>query len=376
MAIRIASRLQHAAAHPVHDLLSKCLDDSSFTQFRFMVAFARWAGIFLIDPALQRFAARPGTGVTGYVGVDLGGTTVEALTYLSELTGSKISIVEANMRGVVFHPKVYEFTGPTGWLTVVGSSNLTMGGLLSNVESVVVVTGQPKDRSPAEALFDYLAPKKPFTADHIRRVTPALLEELAPRLDHYSKPSPDARSRSGLSPGKALRDATFPNPGRPPSPASGRRPSGRGSRRHPPVSTAATTPTRREELYVELWDETRDGTQVQLPRRVFTDFFGAAVDAVTWIAVRRPGESSDLRIRLQGFPNSTFRISLPFVGHSAPGAGRRAVLRFVRLGQDQYSCDVAHLGDRRYDEWLALCTERTTNTSKRFGVRALRNIRR
>jgi hypothetical protein len=95
--------------------------------------------------------------------------------------------------------------------------------------------------------------------------------------------------------------------------------------------------------------------------------FGADVTAVTWITLRIPGGGIE-RIRLQGFPNATFRISLPFVGPSSSGAGRRAVLRFDRLGPDEYSCAMVRRGEAGYAAWLKACTEQTTRTSKRFGI--------
>jgi len=358
-----------ATDNPLRDLLLACLRDPRYDQFRFMVAFARWSGLFLLDTDLQSFAQRRGTSIRGYVGTDLGGTTIEALTYLSELPKAEIFVVDANTPAVVFHPKIFEFSGTPGWLTVIGSSNMTMGGLLSNVEASVVLTGDSSDPCPTNLLFDQLTPAPPFTLDHVRRVTDDLLTEIAPRLDHYTKPSPD--SRGDISPSRPpLAELDLPLPGRPPSPASARRAQRTRSDRRTrpgPVRTSASATAKPEILFVELWDETRNGTQVQLPRRVFTDYFGADVTAVTWVTVRAPGGGLE-RIRLQAFPNATFRISLPFVGTSSPRAGRRAVLRFERLGQDEYSCTIARRGERQYESWLRACTEQTTRTSKRFGI--------
>ena len=371
MAVRVEARLQYATVDPILDLLLACLQDTHYRRFRFMVAFARWSGLFLLDTDLQTFAHRKGTSIEGFVGVDLGGTTIEALTYLSELPSAHINIIQANTRGVVFHPKVFEFSGDSGWLTVIGSSNLTMGGLLSNIEASIVIRGASSDVCPSDQLFDQIAPIAPFTSDHVRQVTDRVLEEIAPRLDHYTKRSPDW---GGGPPGGGvplIAGLELPDPGRPPSPASARRivKARRGGRKPGPglVRTTAKAVAKKETLFVELWDETRNGTQVQLPRRVFTDYFGADVTAVTWITLRIPGGGIE-RIRLQAFPNATFRISLPFVGPSSSGAGRRAVLRFDRLGQDEYSCAMVRRGEAGYAAWLEACTEQTTPKSKRFGI--------
>src|SRR6266540_296053 len=109
MAVRVEARLQYATVDPILDLLLACLQDTHYRRFRFMVAFARWSGLFLLDTDLQTFAHRKGT-------------SIEGLTYLSELPSAHINIIQANTRGVVFHPKVFEFSGDSGWLTVIGSS--------------------------------------------------------------------------------------------------------------------------------------------------------------------------------------------------------------------------------------------------------------
>ena len=188
---RVEAALQYVAINSIRDVLLEGLTDPKFRNFRFSVAFARWSGLFLLDEALQTFARRTDTSIIGYVGTDLGGTTVEALTYLSELPGSSIYTVQSNMDRVIFHPKVYEFSGPTQWLVAVGSSNLTMGGILGNVEASAIIRGQA-GVPPSAEVFRYLEPVDPFTSDHVRSVTPALLAEIAPTLDHYTRRSPDS----------------------------------------------------------------------------------------------------------------------------------------------------------------------------------------
>ena len=178
MVISVETSLQYAAVNPFRDLLIEGLTDPVYTRFRFSVAFARWSGLFLLDEPLQRFSQRSGSSILGYIGTDLGGTTIEALTYLSELEHSEIYTVECNMARIIFHPKVFEFSGGGRWIAAIGSSNFTMGGLLSNVEASIVLRGQGRN-SPSAEIFKQLKPSQPFTSDHVRRVTPQLLHEIA-----------------------------------------------------------------------------------------------------------------------------------------------------------------------------------------------------
>ena len=106
----------------IADELNARLLDAAYTRFRCAVAFVRWSGLHLIDQPLQRFANRPGTSLECFVGVDLGGTTIEALTYLHELPGCTLHVVRSGIPTVVFHPKVYALEGRNRWWVLIGSS--------------------------------------------------------------------------------------------------------------------------------------------------------------------------------------------------------------------------------------------------------------
>jgi hypothetical protein len=272
------------------------------------------------------------------------------------------------MTGVVFHPKVFDFSGPTCSLSVVGSSNLTTGGLYSNIEASLIAECDQGEPNPVDALFEWLRPVPPFTADHVRKVSADLLLEIAPSLDRYTKKSPDWTERAVT--GNPLDpDFVFPVIGRPPSPSTqpekGKR-NGVG-RRNRPIHTDAVAATSLDVLFVELWDETGGGTQVQIPKKAFVDYFGADPSAVTWITLDTPSGSLG-PIRIQYFSNSTYRISLPFVGNSPQRAGRRAVLRFIRKAPDQYEVGIRFKGGREYGTWLSRCTLQSYASSKRYGI--------
>ncbi len=373
MVVRVRGVLQVAGRSNLADELRARLNDADFRRFRFSVAFARWSGLHLIDGELQGFAARSGNAVDGLVGIDLGGTTIEALTYLSELPNTRMRVVRSGMPNVVFHPKIYAFDGPDKWSVIVGSSNLSTGGLLANIEGSLIVEGRSgTDPCPGDAFF---APfdAAPFKPEHVRPIDEALLAELAPVLARYEQRPPDINIHK-MTKGVPPLDSAFKPPrppGRPPtaggaggsstSKQTKRRPRGR-------VTTSATVPTGPKELYMELWDETGGGTQVQMAKKVFTEYFGADTHAVTYIELKTPAGRLG-PIRLQQFGNSTFRIGLPFVGGSTRGAGRRGVLRFRRVGKDRYDVALRLKGVTGYPTWFGYCTEQRGPNSKRFGLR-------
>jgi HKD family nuclease len=181
LAITVRATIQAAGRDGLEAELRARLSDIAYRRFRFAMAFARWSGLHLIDVELQAFASAARHSIDGVIGIDLGGTTIEALTYLSELPNTRLRVVRSGMRNVVFHPKVYEFAGPTKWCLIIGSSNLTTGGLLANIESSFIVEGSASDANPGDALFAVFD-QPPFTAEHVRlagltdRLTAALAD--------------------------------------------------------------------------------------------------------------------------------------------------------------------------------------------------------
>src|SRR3546814_552628 len=72
------------------------------------VAFAKNSGVLRVKNALENFRKSGGI-VNVYVGVDLGGTSYEALTALLLYTDT-LNVVHSE-KGQTFHPKIYHFLG-------------------------------------------------------------------------------------------------------------------------------------------------------------------------------------------------------------------------------------------------------------------------
>jgi HKD family nuclease len=113
------------------------------------VAWAREEGVlWLLDAISGKIS-----DLQVIVGINEGGTTVEALLRL---------LPEVSFLGVfykhprqTFHPKVYLFESeaPIGTTLIVGSSNLTRGGLITNFEVSLIIEGRETgDRALAASL--------------------------------------------------------------------------------------------------------------------------------------------------------------------------------------------------------------------------------
>ncbi|EOV0986154.1 phospholipase D-like domain-containing protein [Edwardsiella piscicida] len=117
--------------------LIELLDSSDYHTLNIAVAFAKNSGVLRIKDSLSRFRERGGI-VNVYVGVDLGGTSYEALNALLCCSNSLNVIHFENYK--TFHPKIYQFIGDDNRLIIVGSHNLTGGGLWTNFESSVIIS--------------------------------------------------------------------------------------------------------------------------------------------------------------------------------------------------------------------------------------------
>lgn len=116
------------------ELLVEALAEDRYEELSVVVAWARSSGLDRLRPALEAFRARGGRARI-ILGIDEGGATVEGL--LAALSDFDESFVLFDSASGTFHPKVYLLTGDEYAHVVVGSNNLTAGGLYANYEAAV-----------------------------------------------------------------------------------------------------------------------------------------------------------------------------------------------------------------------------------------------
>lgn len=138
------------------ELLRDALSSDVYDSFTVVVAWARPSGLNLIKEDLQAFRDHGGHALA-LVGIDEGGATIEGL----ELVVSTFDVAEVlyDSKGGTFHPKIYLFKGATEALLVVGSNNLTAGGLYYNYEAAHVTQldlGLESDKSTLFTIEDYI----------------------------------------------------------------------------------------------------------------------------------------------------------------------------------------------------------------------------
>lgn len=134
--------------------LVKLIQTNKYNEIYIVVAFAKNSGVLRLKDYFDKFRANGGK-ITVYVGIDLYGTSYEALTNLFNCTDQlKIIHYEGTQ---TFHPKIYFFKGDEISTIIVGSNNLTSGGLWSNFESCIYQDILNPDTSQScKDFYDYI----------------------------------------------------------------------------------------------------------------------------------------------------------------------------------------------------------------------------
>lgn len=196
----IARPLQSSAG----DWLLEHLADPAWTTFRACVAYLKQSGSKHVAADLHAYSRRPGTTCRVAVGISSQGTSLEGVQDVWRvLTGhGDFNIVHEGTGGRgSFHPKGYAFSNGTGAALLIGSANLTEGGLFTNHELSVALDLDFRDAAHA-ALFaeiemafdDWQTP-----GSHSLSVTPQLIRQLHARGDLPSEATIRVVSRTAAA---------------------------------------------------------------------------------------------------------------------------------------------------------------------------------
>ncbi len=121
------------------DFLVESLRNLDWSEFRAAVAFVKRSGTKHISNALAEFSKRASVNITA--GIDSNGTSAEGLQDLiSAVPRTGKLWIFHNANSSTFHPKIYLFKNATNAEVVIGSGNLTEGGLYTNYEANIRFT--------------------------------------------------------------------------------------------------------------------------------------------------------------------------------------------------------------------------------------------
>lgn len=116
--------------------IKRALLSGQYFDLKIFVAFISRSGLNSISNELNTFISA-GNSVKIYAGVDLHGTSKEALEMLIQRNIETYIVYSPN--SLIYHPKIYLFEGRDNSMVILGSSNLTTTGLFQNVEASICI---------------------------------------------------------------------------------------------------------------------------------------------------------------------------------------------------------------------------------------------
>jgi len=175
------------------------------TKWRGLYAFATRDGVdHLIEDKIVHDLMNGGGEIDLVVGVDAvtDRATLERMQELEEHNTNFRPRVFWNESGGLFHPKVSDFgLANGGRIVIVGSGNLTPGGLMGNFEAYTVIKADRDDEIDIGALEEFLDRH----VDGIRRIDEEVLNRAAANIIR-----PLAGARRGAVPGRRRRTRARP----------------------------------------------------------------------------------------------------------------------------------------------------------------------
>jgi HKD family nuclease len=187
-----------------------------FHTFRAAVAFVKRSGVQHIQAELQQFMQSGGlTQIV--VGIDQLGSSREGLAGLLNAVGAQGSVWvnRTTETYVTFHPKVYVFAADDVALLIVGSGNLTEGGLYTNDEASLMYwleLHKPEDQVLLQEVNAYLDRWGDVADGNAVLLTADLLTELveAGLIPTEEKIAREGDEATAVSPMPSLQPASPP----------------------------------------------------------------------------------------------------------------------------------------------------------------------
>lgn len=174
----IGHGLHNSAINTVGDWLCSTFKDKDYTSFLGFSAFTKMSGINKIKEELS-IARQNYESLKFILGIVERGTSKEALQYFIE---NEIETwVYCADNEIMFHPKIYYFSGKHNSRFILGSSNLTGAGLFNNIEASTLFEFSNRDATGKKFLrqfSSYFGSILDGNHDDLQLLTLEVLEDL------------------------------------------------------------------------------------------------------------------------------------------------------------------------------------------------------
>lgn len=378
------------------DFLNEHFRDPQWTEFNAAVAFVKYSGVRQIEEALAQFSERAAVRIA--VGVDCQGSSVEGLTALLAAAGNNGRVwVFHNENESTFHPKIYMFHQARLADVVIGSGNMTAGGLFSNYEASLALR-LGLDNPPDFDLFGQLKQTMQRWTDPAAGTARRLNIELLRRLAANGYIVTEAQQREDAEEGEMRRGRNMRAPRVEdlfrrvrvqPAPAIGRR-----GRRHVEMVAPVIVPAVRAVLrgFVMTLQQTdaghgqakrgtaRRSPEVFIPlgaRDYAPDFWGWQQEFVEDADYPGKWDRRGVRIRISTEIVEVNMMTWPrkhdfrLRNEKLRSAGRVGdILRIERaegVANYDYNAEVVPRESTEYEYYRSLCNHTTPHSKRRWG---------
>ena len=339
--------------------LIKQFESNVYDNFTCLVAFASYGGVSALTKYIEEGKSR-GMNIKVVLGIDQKGTSKEALEeVLSWNVDARIFHTSSKN---IFHPKVYLFENRDIFTLIVGSNNLTVPGLVQNIECSLLIKDTVDPSSVHKDFYRYWKGILEGTETNLYEVTQELINDLfekkyilseSERAERYDNGSDEEKQTSSKT-SIFKRAAIQPLP-------SGFRPQRRVRVKSKNKSTSKKAVPAEESLFIGeevLIAEIGGGPrwkQVNFPVTIFEDFFGAERGNnnynIQLMNIAKDGTLGDVEIRQAvsvKSRNYRFEIKCAETEGTYPGDSKRPIGLFVKLDNGEFLYQVLLHGDKGY----------------------------
>ncbi len=125
---------------------------SDYKSITIFSAFAKNSGVLRLKDSLEQFRGAGGT-IKAFIGIDLDGTSYEALLNLFALC-NELYVIHSENFSTTYHSKIYLLEDEQKAWCAIGSNNLTGGGLWTNFESCSIQTFTlPEEKNELDNIY-------------------------------------------------------------------------------------------------------------------------------------------------------------------------------------------------------------------------------
>ncbi len=126
--------------------------NSNYSSLTIFSAFAKNSGVLRLKESLETFKSNDGT-IRAFIGIDLDGTSYEALLNLYNLC-DELYVIHSENFSTTYHSKIYLLENTDAVWCAIGSNNLTGGGLWTNFESCSIQTyNLPDETTELDSIY-------------------------------------------------------------------------------------------------------------------------------------------------------------------------------------------------------------------------------